>query len=152
MIKYLTQPSASAAEAETGGLFLSAQEAVPIITSLQEMGHPQPPNGNPLETDNTTAHDILHAKVRMKRSKAFDMRYHWLKDRIAQTQFNLYWAKGRNNQADYFTKHYPPSYHKLMRSIYLQKQAQINILTSQLRGCVTPIGLDRPFTSMTSVV
>ena len=152
LCKTLRSVPASAAEAETGGLFLSAQEAVPIITSLQEMGHPQPPNGNPLETDNTTAHDILHAKVRMKRSKAFDMRYHWLKDRIAQTQFNLYWAKGRNNQADYFTKHYPPSYHKLMRSIYLQKQAQINILTSQLRGCVTPIGLDRPFTSMTSVV
>ena len=71
---------ASAAEAETAGLFVGAQEAVPMITALEELGHPQPPPGTPLETDNSAAHDILKAQVRMKRSKAFDMRYHWLKD------------------------------------------------------------------------
>ena len=73
-----------------------------------ELGHPQPPSGTPLETENTTDHDILLAKVSMKRSKAFDMRYHWLKDRIEQLQFNLYWGKGKLNRADYFTKHHPP--------------------------------------------
>ena len=99
---------ASAAEAETGGLFNAGQEAIPIITALQEMGHPQPPNGTPMETDNSTAHDILTAAVRMKRSKSFDMRYHWIKDRIAQKQFYLHWAKGKLNRADYFTKHHPP--------------------------------------------
>jgi hypothetical protein len=52
----------SASEAEVGSLFLNAQEAVPIITALTEMGHPQPPSGVPLKTDNTTAHGILHAK------------------------------------------------------------------------------------------
>ena len=57
---------ASAAEAETGGLFLNGQEAVPIITALKELGHPQPTAGTPLETDNSTAHDILRAQVRMK--------------------------------------------------------------------------------------
>ena len=66
----------SAAEAKTGGLFLNAQEAVPIITALQEMGHPQPSTGTPLETDNSTALGILMAQVQMKCSKAFDMRYH----------------------------------------------------------------------------
>jgi hypothetical protein len=69
---------ASAAEAKTGGLFLNGQEAVPIITALEEMGHKQTTTGTPLETDNSTAHDIIKAQVRMKRSKAFDMRYHWL--------------------------------------------------------------------------
>jgi hypothetical protein len=128
---------ASAAEAETGGLFLNGQEAVPIITALEEMGHPQPPTGNPLETDNSTAHDILKAQVRMKRSKAFDMRYHWLKDRIARGQFNLYWGPGNLNRADYFTKHHPPSHHRIMRSVYLQR-SQANALTTHMRGCVTP--------------
>jgi hypothetical protein len=33
---------------------------------------------------NSTAHEILKTQVRMKRSKAFDMRYHWLKDRISR--------------------------------------------------------------------
>lgn len=112
---------ASAAEAETGGLFLNAQAAIPIITALEEMGHKQPSTGTPLETDNSTAHDILKAQVRMKRSKAFDMRYHWLKDRINRLQFNLYWAPGRLNDSDYFTKHHPPSHHRLMRYRYLQR-------------------------------
>jgi hypothetical protein len=128
---------ASAAEAETGGIFLNGQEAIPLITALEEMGHKQPPTGTPLETDNSTAHDILKTKVRMKRSKAFDMRYHWLKDRVARSQFNLYWAPGRQNNADYFTKHHPPSHHKEKRYQYLQRP-QVNTVTTHMRGCVTP--------------
>jgi hypothetical protein len=129
---------ASAAEAETGGLFLNGQEAIPIITALEEMGHKQPLTGTPLETDNSTAHDILKAQVRMKRSKAFDMRYHWLKDRVAQKQFDLYWASGKTNRADYFMKHHPPSHHKIMRPEYLQRP-HVNVMTTHnMRGCVTP--------------
>ena len=120
LCKTLRTVAASAAEAETGGLFLNAQDAVPIRTALEEMGHNQPNAGTPIETDNSTAHGILHATVRMKRSKAFDMRYHWLQDRMSQNQFNLYWAPGKRNQADYFSKHHPPAYHKLMRTKYLQ--------------------------------
>jgi hypothetical protein len=88
-------------------------------TALSEMGHPQP--ATPLESDNSTAYGILHAQVRMKRSKAFDMRYHWLKDCIAQKQFILYWSPGRTNNADYFSKHHPPAHHTLMRYYYLHR-------------------------------
>jgi hypothetical protein len=95
------------------------------------MGHEQPPT--PLETDNSTAHDILKAQVRMKRSKAFDMRYHWLKDRIEQLHFDLYWAPGRLNIADYFTKHHPPNHHKQMRyTRYLQRPQPPNTVTSHM--------------------
>jgi hypothetical protein len=74
-----------------------------MLTALQEMGHPQPSTGStPLETDNATANGILHAQVRLKRSKAFDMRYFWLRDRVNQHQFNLYWSPGKDNTADYF--------------------------------------------------
>jgi hypothetical protein len=141
LCKTLRGVPSSAAEAETGGLFLNAQEAVPIKVALEEMGHPQPPTGTPLETDNSTAHDILTATVRMKRSKAFDMRYHWLKDRIAQKQFQLYWAPGKLNKADYYTKHFPPAHHQAERyqPFRLHDTTHLaNILTSQLRGCVAP--------------
>jgi hypothetical protein len=84
--------AASVSEDETGCLFLNAQEAVPIRTALIQMGQLQP--ATPLEIDNSTAHGILHAQVRMNKSKAFNMRYHWLKDCIAQKQFNLYWSPG----------------------------------------------------------
>ena len=62
MIKTIKGVDASASETETRGIFLGAQEACPIITTLIEMGHPQPANGTPLETDNSTAHDILTAQ------------------------------------------------------------------------------------------
>ena len=48
MVKTIKGVPASAAEAETGGIFLSAQEACPILTDLIEMGHPQPATGTPL--------------------------------------------------------------------------------------------------------
>jgi hypothetical protein len=140
LCKTLRNVAASASEAETGSLFLNAQEAVPIITALEEMGHKQPATVTPLETDNSTAIGILRAQVRMKRSKAFDMRYHWLKDRIQQKQFNLYWAPGKNNSADYFSKHHPPAHHKLMRYTYLQRPAPSTSVPSSVRGCVSPSG------------
>jgi hypothetical protein len=144
LCKTLRSVAASASKAETGSLFLNAQEAVPIITALEEMGHKQPATGTPLETNNSTAIGILRAQVRMKRSKAFDMRYHWLKDRIKQKQFNLYWAPGKTNSANYFSKHHPPAHHKLMRYTYLQRPAQSTSVPSSVRGCVSPSGSRPP--------
>ena len=144
LCKTLRSVAASASEAEIGALFLNAQDAVPIRTALEEMGHKQPLTGTPLETDNSTAHGILHAQVRLKKSKAFDMRYHWLKDRVAQNQFNLYWAPGKENRADYYSKHHPPAHHKLMRYQYLQRLAHTASATSSVRGCVSPSGSSPP--------
>ena len=75
---------ASAAEDETSGVYHGFQRAVPIRVTLEELGHKQPPLGTPAFTDNSTAYGILTSKMRRKLSKAFDMRYHWAKDRIAQ--------------------------------------------------------------------
>jgi hypothetical protein len=44
---------ASAAEAELGALYLNAKEAVYLLQTLIEIGHPQPQT--PIQTDNTTA-------------------------------------------------------------------------------------------------
>ena len=120
----------SAAEAEVGGCYVNAREALPIRELLKELGHPQPPT--PIQTDNSTASGILNDTVKQKRSKAMDMRYYWLKDRVEQQQFNIYWAPGITNPADYFTKHHAPKHHMNMRQLILNIQ-QIN---DQLRGCV----------------
>jgi hypothetical protein len=42
-----------AAEAEIGAVFRNAKEGAVLRTTLEELGHPQPPT--PMETDNTTA-------------------------------------------------------------------------------------------------
>ncbi len=75
----------SAAEAEIRALYLNAQEAVYLWQILTKMGHPQPPT--PIQTDNTTAEGLVNHKIQPKRTKAMDMRFHWLSDREQQQQF-----------------------------------------------------------------
>jgi len=107
----------AASEAETAGLYRNAQDAVPLITALNEMGHPQAPV--PIATDNSTAAGFANDTIKQKRSKAMDMRYYWIRDRVRQGQFHVYWRKGKRNRADYFTKHHPSSHHQAIRSAYL---------------------------------
>jgi hypothetical protein len=67
---------ASVAESEVGACFHNAQSGSPLRVTLTELGHTQPPT--PLRTDNSTAFGILNKKIKQKRSKAMDMRYHLL--------------------------------------------------------------------------
>ena len=107
----------SAAEAELAAVFHNGKEACPIRACLEELGHPQPPT--PIQTDNSTAAGIANDTVKQKRSKAIDMRFYWIRDRVRQGQFLVYWRKGSLNKADYFTKHHPASHHQDIRSAYL---------------------------------
>ena len=86
---------ASAAESEIGGIYEITKLGVPIRVTLDEMGHPQPEKGTPVETDNTTAEGILNETVQQKRSRAMDMRFYWVQDRIRQNQYHLIWAPGK---------------------------------------------------------
>jgi hypothetical protein len=110
----------SAAEAEIGSIFINAKEAAPLRVMLEEMGHHQPPT--PIQTDNSTAYGILNNKLNQKRSKAMDMRFYWVRDRIEQKQYRVYWEPGGENLADYFTKHHSPTHHKEMRRQYVHNK------------------------------
>ena len=136
--KVIKNVMASAAESEVASLFMKAQEAVSTRTCLIEMGHPQP--ATKMKTDNMTAQGILTGTIKQKRSKAIDMRFYWLKDRVEQGQFKIYWAPGDENWADYFTKHHSPTHHKKIRPIYLK---QLNS-PSDLQGCLDLIKGHQP--------
>jgi hypothetical protein len=49
------------------------------------------------------------------------MCFHRLQDREAQTQFRIYWRPGKNNLADYFTKHHSPAHHISVRTQFLTR-------------------------------
>jgi hypothetical protein len=118
----------SAAEAECAGCYSNAQKAIPIRIALEELGHPQ--EKTPLRTDNSTASGFANKAMRQKRSKSWDMKYHWLRDRQAQNQFHIYWKEGKKILADYFTKHFPPSHHIKTRPTYILKNHYVSqILT-----------------------
>jgi hypothetical protein len=80
---------ASAAESEVGACFHNAQSGAPLRVTLTELGHTQPLT--PLRTDKSTAYGIVNETIKQKRSKAMDMRYHCMTDRVRQRQFNVYW-------------------------------------------------------------
>eukprot|EP00804_Cyclotella_cryptica_P016154 CCRYP_004249-RA/>CCRYP_004249-RA protein AED:0.38 eAED:0.38 QI:0/0/0/1/0/0/3/0/604 len=111
---------ASAAEAELAALYIMAREAVFIRIILEELGHTQP--ATPLQTDNSTAEGVVNGKIQPKRTKAMDMRFHWLRDRECQEQFRIYWRPGKLNYADYWTKHHPATQHQHIRQEFITPQ------------------------------
>jgi hypothetical protein len=113
----LKHVASSASEAEIGGLFINVKAAIPIRQTLIEMGHPQPPT--PMQTDNSTAHQLISNKIRPKALKSMEMRFNFLKCWEAQKQFRFYWQPGTQNLADYFTKHHAPSHHQSKQALYL---------------------------------
>ena len=106
--------ASSAAEAELRALFYNAKDGCMLRNTLEDMGHPQP--ATPIQADNACAVGLANGTVKQKRSKAIDMRFYWEKDRVKAGQFIIYWRKGSENDADYFTKHHAPSHHRRMRS------------------------------------
>jgi hypothetical protein len=93
---------ASAGEAEYAALFAGGQQAATIRTILEDLGYPQPPTI--ILCENTTAIGIATDSIKQKRSKAIDMRMHWIRDRVRQGQFTITYIPTDENLADYFTK------------------------------------------------
>ena len=45
---------------------------------------------------------------------------HWLRNKEYLKQIRVYWYKGKKNEADYFTTHFPPSINRQQRPRYIQ--------------------------------
>ena len=159
LFKTIKNVFAFAVKAETAAIFLNAQHAIQILTALLKLGHIQPAEGTLVSTDNSAARGILTSSLCQKLSKAFDMRYWWMRDRIKQTKINLVWEPRKSIPAYYFSKHIPPRHHKSKLPIYIQPRQTANCVTNIIpRGFVTPWSsmqhLVRPtfhsFTNMTS--
>ena len=103
-----------------------AQEAVYTRIILEEMGHKQPPT--PLQTDNSMADVVCNGKIQPKRTKAMDMRFHWLRDREFQDQFRIYWRPDKSNYADYWTKHQPAQHHQNTRKYFITPYVVLDML------------------------
>eukprot|EP00804_Cyclotella_cryptica_P002793 CCRYP_009348-RA/>CCRYP_009348-RA protein AED:0.05 eAED:0.04 QI:0/0/0/1/1/1/3/0/1214 len=119
----------SAAEAELGALYINARETIPQRHLLNELGHPQPPT--PIQIDNSTALGVVTNIIQPKRTKAMDMRFHWLRCRENQKQFRTYWLAGTTNLADYVTKHHPAIHHQAVRHIYLSTPTKLLLLRNK---------------------
>jgi hypothetical protein len=73
------------------------------------------------------------------------MRFYWVRDRVQQQQFNIYWAPGKRNLVDYYTKHHSATHHQQIRELYLHTTPSTNAINSAiaqalhvLQGCAKP--------------
>eukprot|EP00804_Cyclotella_cryptica_P026849 CCRYP_019899-RA/>CCRYP_019899-RA protein AED:0.06 eAED:0.06 QI:0/-1/0/1/-1/1/1/0/309 len=107
----------SAAKTELSALYINAREAVPQRHLLNELGHPQPPT--PIQIDNSTALSVVTNIIQPKRTKAMDVRFHWLRCHENQKKFCTDWRAGATDLADYVTKHHLSIHHQSVRHIYL---------------------------------
>ena len=80
LAKIINNVMSSAMEAEVAATYLTPKEAVPLQIALEEIGHPQPPT--PMQVDNSTAVGFVNETIKYKRSKAIDMRFHWVRERV----------------------------------------------------------------------
>jgi hypothetical protein len=126
---------ASASESEVGACCQNNQSGAPLRVTLTELGHTQPPT--PLLTDRSTVFSILNETIKQKRSKAMDMRYHWLTDRVRRKQFDVYWRPGREHLGDYHRNHHSAQHNNNMRGLILHQAHILQVL----RGCVTVLPL-----------
>ncbi len=97
---------ASAAEAEYAACFLNGQIIIWLRAILAVLGYPQD-SPTRMRCDNQCAVGLANNTVKPKRSKAIDMRYHWIRDKVKNSCIDVYWWPGVENLADFFTKALP---------------------------------------------
>eukprot|EP00957_Ditylum_brightwellii_P155587 11843842-Ditylum_brightwellii.AAC.1 len=101
-----------------------------LCNLLEAIGHPQQPTK--IKTNNKTANSFSHASMYIKRSKSWDMQWHWLREATTQKALEIFWDKGLRNGVDYFTKHHPSAHHRIKRKCYILKGFNIlQLLTSK---------------------
>ena len=101
---------AAVSEAEYAACFQNAQRGAHLRTTLTALGYVQPPT--PIQLDNACATGLANDTIKAKKSKSIDMRFHWVRDRVKQGQFYVFWKPGKENLADFFTKPLPVHEHQ----------------------------------------
>ena len=130
---------ASAMEAKLGALFLNCQQGAAPRIALEEIGHHQPLTT--VVTYSSTSDGFVNENIRQSKSRAIDVIFYWVRDRVRQGRYIVYWERGKHNLADYFTKHHPTKHHSATRGTYLVPTADSSNhacyqVPSNLRGCV----------------
>jgi hypothetical protein len=122
--KVITSVTGSAGESEYAACYINAQQAVWLRVILAALGYPQPITQ--IISDNQCAVGLANQTLKPKRSKAIDMRYHWIRDRIKQGEISVSWRKGAENIADFFTKALPVHKHVAIQKLLMSNPADIS--------------------------
>ena len=73
------------------------------------------------------------------------MLLYWIKDRVNNKEFHIYWYAGAENVVDCFTKHFSLTYHQKIQPTYILKKNHMYITELHREGVwiyqnITPWG------------
>ncbi len=110
-----------------------------LLSYTRRNGPPSAPP--PINCDNSTAIGIASNTVKRQRSRAMEMRFFWVADAVAQGKFDIKYFPGKENLADYQSKHHTGAHDVAVRPWYLHEPTSVNKLPrackpSTLKGCV----------------
>ena len=123
----------SSVEAETHGTFNNGKTAIGMKPALIPLDHKKPVT--PLKTDNSTTEGFVNSGIKPKRSKTWDIKWHWLREKEDLEKLRVCWYKGKNNDVDYFTKHHPPIHHCQIRTWYIHTLYLLRTIPQTIRLC-----------------
>jgi hypothetical protein len=108
----------SASETEYASLYINGQHAYFERTILAALQYPQQPTT--IYADNIAAVGVANDTIKLRKSKSYDMRYHWIRDRTRRKIFNVIWVAGETtNDADFFTNIQPSNRHQYFVSRFV---------------------------------
>jgi hypothetical protein len=108
---------------------------------LGVMGYPQPVTE--IQCDNSAAVGVANLTVKPKRSKTIDMRYHWTRDQIRQGKLKVYWRRGSDNVADFFTKALPVHKHLKFKNLLVTLPPPTGTINPSLNSRATRFRANR---------
>jgi hypothetical protein len=110
----------AASETEYASLYETGCALMPVRNILAALDFPQ--ETTTIYTDNLIAKNICARLVRPKRSKAIDMRYHWIRDRVDDKYFDVVWLPSTSKSimcVDALTKIHPVKKHEELVSLFM---------------------------------
>lgn len=111
--------AASSCEAEYMAAFEAVQECVWLRTLLQAIGYPAN-NATTIMCDNNAAINLSEDPMLHSRVKHVDIKYHFLRERVASGELTVRCINTKDNIADLFTKPLPlPRFSRLRRILGL---------------------------------
>ena len=123
----------SEAEAETCGIFDNGKTGIGMRPNLIALDHKQPET--PLKMENSATEGFLNSGMKPKRSKTWDMKWHWLIDKEFLDQIIVYWYRGTNNDNYCFKKLPTPIHHHQMQPRFIHTSTLVSKIPQTIRLC-----------------
>ena len=112
-----TTIATSTAEAEYIAAFEATKEAIYLRRLMSELGQMKPTDTVTLNEDSQACIKIATNPCLAERTKHFDIKYHWLRDKVKSKDVELKYISTHDQLADIFTKSLGERQHTKLRGL-----------------------------------